>query len=117
MQGPSSQILINEVDIYPAIDGKDATGAYLPTYAPTPTYPAVSCMVEADDMYELVDDQGRITRYFVWYIMTDVRYNLVPRSKIIFVDDGGLTHTMFVEANRGEAERGGAYTIRAVERL
>jgi hypothetical protein len=74
-------------------------------------------MVEADDMYELIDEQQRLTRYFVWYVMTDERYNLVPRSKIIFIDDAGLTHTMFTEANRGEAERGGAYTIRAVERL
>ena len=74
-------------------------------------------MVEADDMYELVDEQNRITRFFVYYIMTGERYNLKPRSKILWTDDGGQLHTMFTEANRGEAERGGAYTIRAVERL
>lgn len=117
MQGPSAAILINEVDIFPSIDGKDEVGGYAPTYAATPTYQAVPCMVEADDMGEIVDDQQRITRLFIWYIMTDQRYNLRPRSKIIFVDDDGLAHTMFSEANRGEAERGGAYTIRAIERL
>lgn len=116
MQSPSAMILINEVDIYQAVDGKDAVGGYAPTY-PALTYQAVPCMVEADDMYELVDEQARITRYFVWYVMTGERYNLKPRSKIIFIDDAGATHTMFSEANRGEAERSGAYTIRAVERL
>ena len=116
MQGPSAAILINEVDIYPAIAGQDVDGGYKVTYAANPTYDSVACMVEADDMYEVLE-QERIVQYLVWYIMTDKRYNLLARSKIIYVDDGGETHTMITEASRGEAERGGVYTIRASERI
>jgi len=119
MQSPSTAILINEVDMYvssPAV-GRDLDGGPKWTYATTPTYRSVPCMLEADDMYELVDDQQRVTQYLVWYIMTGERCNLPARSKIIYVDDAGDTHTLFAEANRGEAERGGAYTIRAVEQL
>jgi hypothetical protein len=117
MPGPSPQILIHTIDLYPAIDGRDSTGGYAPTYAAAPTYQAVDSFVTLIGYDEVEDEQKRLTKLHFYRIMTGERYALTLRSKIIWIDDTSVSHTLFSGANRGEAERSGAYTIRATERL
>lgn len=116
MRSPSSRVLTNRVDVYPAVVGQDPDGAPQFTYAQTPRRAAVPCSVQVGDYEEVEDDQRRVTRYLTYKIMFGSYPFVKPRDKIVWVDRGGVAHTLLVRAARDEAGRGGAFTVRAVER-
>lgn len=66
---------------------------------------------------QIVDDQDRVTQVYEWKIMFASFLGLTPRDQIAFVDGGGVVHTVLFEAIRDNANRGAAFTIKAIERL
>ncbi len=116
MQSPSAQCLINSVDIYSAVLGRDRDGGYQPTY-PSKTYSAVPCSAQQKGIAE-VSDQDRITEVQLWRIMFGFPFPVVKaRDKILYVDFAGTTHTLFVDSSQDNAGRGAALTIQCTERV
>ncbi len=111
-------MLINSVDIYLGIHGQDSDGGYRITYAAAPTYSSVPATVQVGDYVEQFDgEQNRLGQALTYRIMTAQPYAVSARDKILYTDFNGVTHTLMAEANRDEAGRGGAFTIRATETL
>ncbi len=118
VRSPSSRVLINTVDIYRGIQGQDADGGYKLPYASTPTYASIPATVQVGEFIEQFDEQqNRITQALTYRIMTGQPYVVNARDKIVYVDSNNVTHTLQAQANRDEAGRGGAFTIRATETL
>jgi len=117
MRSPSARCLINTVDIYRGVKGQDPDGGYRLTY-PSLTYAGVPCTVQVGEFIEQFDEQqNRMTQALTYRIMTGQPYAVNARDKIVYVDGNGVTHTIMAEANRDEAGRGGAFTIRGSETL
>ncbi len=117
MRSPSARCLINTVDIYRGVQGQDADGGYRLTY-PSVTYASVPCTVQVGEFMEQFDEQqNRITQSLAYRIMTGQPYVVNARDKIVYTDTNGVTHELQAQANRDEAGRGGAFTIRATETL
>ena len=116
MLSPSSMVLINRCDIYPAVTGRDVDGGTTYTY-PTRTGASVPCSIQAQGVLEIIDDQQRITQLGEYKIMFANQQAVKPRDKIVYVDPLGVMRELFVEAQRDEAGRGAAFTVRATERI
>jgi hypothetical protein len=120
MRSPSSRVLANRVDIYPAVAGQDANGAPQFTYAGSPAS-QVACTMQAGDVEEVVEEdaggQQRITRLLHYRIMFGSPTGVKPRDKIIYTDLAGIVHTLFAHVERDEAGRGAAFTVFAIERI
>lgn len=116
MMPPSSMILVNRIDIYPATAGRDITGGPTWSYATTPAFAAVPCSVQADGFEEDVSDQRvvQITHYKVDFGPSP---RVKPRDKGIWIDNGGTARTLFAEAVRDNAGHNGSFTVRMVERV
>ena len=117
MRSPSARVLINRVDVYVAGPGRDSDGGVQFPYPPAPTMKGVACTVQPGATGEIVDEQQRIAKLTEYKIMFASPINLSPRDKIVWVDAGGVTRTLFVEADRDEAGRGAAFTVHATERV
>ncbi len=110
-------MLINTIDIYRGVKGQDGDGGYKLTY-PAVTYANVPCTVQVGEFVEQFDEQqNRITQALTYRIMTGQPYVVNARDQIVWVDNNNVTHTLQAQANRDEAGRGGAFTIRATETL
>ncbi len=115
MQSPSSQVLINSVDIYSASVGRDQDGGYQPTYSLA--YSSVPCTAQQKGIAE-ISDQDRITEVQLWRIMFGFPFPVVKaRDKVVYVDFSGTTHTLFVDSSQDNAGRGAAFTIQCTERV
>lgn len=114
MRSPSARCLINHVDVYVAVIGRDKDGGTIYTY-PVLTFPSVACTVQAQGFAEVVDDQQRVTKQVDYKIMFAQPMNLQPRAKIIWADSTGSLHYLFYAADRDEAGRGAAFTVHAME--
>ena len=125
MRSPSSRCLINQVDVYPAIDGQDKDGAPQFTYANTPKYQSVPCTVQVGEYEEIVEEstslgdagQQRLTRLLHYRIMFGSYVSGLSRAKITWIDNNRVLHILITQAGRDEAGRGAAFTVKAVERL
>lgn len=117
MRSPSAKVLRNRCDIYPSTPGRDADGGVQFPYAATPQFSQVPCTAQAITFAEVEDQANRITQVTEWKIIFGAFIAVSPRDKLIFADGGDVLHTAFVEASRDEANRGAAFTIRAVERV
>ncbi len=118
MRSPSGRVLINSIDIYVGVKGQDPDGGYKLTYPSTPTYAAIPCTVQVGEYVEQFDvQQNRMTQSLTYRIMTGQPYAIKARDQIKWTDNAGVVHTLMTEANRDEAGRGGAFTIRATETL
>jgi hypothetical protein len=119
MRSPSIRVRKNSVDIYNALPSPQADGVGGPvwTYPPTPSCRGVRCTAQAGSIAEVVDDQDRVTRVIEWKMMFASQQVIKPRDKIIYVDAGCVTHTIYVEIQRDEAGRGGAFTVHLIERI
>jgi hypothetical protein len=123
MLSPSPFVLANRVDVYPALGPtstaaqSDTIGGPLWIYAAIPTYFQVPCTAQAREFDEIIDAQERVTRIAYWKLMFANPLNVKPRDKIIYKTVRGYVHTLFVAAERDEAGRDAAFTIKCVERI
>ena len=121
MRSPSARCLINAVDIYVGTEGRDLNAGPKEIHPATPTFAGVPCTVQVGAYREEpatdADGQDRVTQLLEYRIMFGQNYAVTARDKIIYVDSSGISHTLFVQAQRDEAGRGAAFTIRADERL
>jgi hypothetical protein len=119
MRGPSARVRRNAVDIYQALDTPVAgsSGGPVYFYAATPNFPGVRCTAQAIGLREGVDEQNRVTVFVDWLLMFSRDQQVDARDMIIFVDQYNVSHTMFVETERDNASRGGAFTVRALEKV
>lgn len=118
MRSPSARVLINTVDIYRGIQGQDADGGYRLTFDSAPTYAKEPATVQVGEFMEQFDEQqNRITQSLTYHIMTARACVVNARDKIVYTDTNGVTHELQAQANRDEAGRGAAFTIRATETL
>ena len=115
MRSPSPRVLINAVDIYPAIIGQDAEGAPTYTYAGAAARRDVPCSVQYLGTGEDVATFGRVTVVNLYDVMFGADPGLAPRTRLIWRGEG-RARTLFVQASPpSEAGRGSAWVVRAVE--
>jgi len=115
MRGPSARILKQTCSIHAATSAQDGGGGHRPTYAAAPTSAGVPCSAQPNGFAE-VWDQGQLSVHVSWRLFFATPVLVRPRDMIVFRDDAGITHTVYAEASRDEAGRGGCYSIRATER-
>jgi hypothetical protein len=115
MRSPSLRVLKQSCDIYPATAGQDRGGRFQPSYATSPTYRGVPCTAQPG-VYVETFDQGAAIKLREWRLMLGRSVTVKQRDRIVFADPAGITHTVYVEADRDEAGRGAAYSIRCTER-
>ena len=119
MRKPSSRILDRCCDIYAPIDGgtQDTIGGPTWNYPSTPTAARVPCTAQVMEYEEIEDAQERVTQITHWKIMFGSYQAVAPRAMILYTDRAGVLHTLIVNAQRDNADRGSAYTVRATERV
>jgi hypothetical protein len=119
MRGPSARVTINRVDIYNALKSPqaDSNGGPVWTYPSVPTFTQVHCTVQAVGLSEGVDAQERVTQFVEWLLMFNANQPVKARDQIIYRDKAGVTHTIFVETLKDNASRGGAFTVRGLEKV
>jgi hypothetical protein len=117
MRSPSSRACNSTIAVYPEIQSQDPDGAPIFLYSQTPMVAALPASVQLMEYEEVVDEQNRVARIGHYKILIKSYPHQIPRSKIVWVDNGGVTRTLFSEAARDEAGRGGAFTVRASERI
>ncbi len=116
MRSPSARVLDNRIDIYVETFGRDVDGGTQYAYPAAPTYSQVPSTVQPSAT-EIIDDQNRVTRIVTYLIILGVPLALTTRSKILWKDRLGVTHTIIYEADRDNAGRGAAFTFYGVERI
>ncbi len=117
MNAPSSWVLANAVNLYSAASTQDAVGGFVPVYPLVPTQADIPASVQYTGTEQQVDEQGRITTVNVYMIFFGAVVPLKPRDLITWAD-GSVTRSLFVQTiPPSEAGRGGAFTVRAIEKL
>jgi len=117
MMTPSAMVLINCIDIYPAVGSQDAVYGYAPSYAQTPSQKGIACSVQYTGVQEVVTELDRITQVDTYTIIFGINPGVKPRDKIVWTE-GGITRTLVVQGNPpSEAGRGGPWTIRCIEKI
>ncbi len=94
-----------------------ASGGPAYVYPSVPTYADVRCTAQAMGLREVVDEQARVTVFVEWLFMFAEDIQVSPRDMIMFTDQAGVTHQIFVETQRDNAGRNAAYTIRGAEKV
>jgi hypothetical protein len=119
MRGPSARVRDNFVDIYQAnqLPQADTNSGPLWTYPPIPTFRRVSCTAQAIGLRMDVDDQERVIQFTEWLFMFNILILVSAKDMIIFKDSADGVHTVFVETEKDNAGRGGAFTIRGLEKI
>jgi hypothetical protein len=119
VRSPSARALDNTIDIYAALDtpASEGIGGPVWNYPPTPTYARVPCTAQPVEYEEITDAQERVTQVVHWKLIFASQQMIDPKDKFIFVDKSGVSHTLFVNAQRDNASRGAAFTVKAVERI
>ncbi len=117
MRSPSSRVLINRVDLYVGANARDPDGGFTQINTLIPTSSDMACSVQYTGTQETIDAQNRITNQNVYMIMFGQPVVLTPRDLIVW-NDGTTQRMLFTQGvPPSEAGRGGAFTIRAVERI
>ncbi len=117
MRSPSSQILINTIDIFVGAVTRDSDGGPAKAPSGTPTFSGIPCTVQYNGTAETVDAQNRVTNVNTYMIMFGSQVIVTVRDLIRWVE-GPVTHLLYVEATPpSEAGRGGGpFTLRAIEK-
>lgn len=116
MRSPSSRVLNQRCDVYVPTTTQDRSGGYVPVYPTNPTYSEVPCSAQPGGFVEEFD-QGVLVQRKEWRLILRDALSVAPRTKIVVTDSARVTHTLYVLAERDEAGRGAAYSIKAVERI
>lgn len=114
MMGPSSWVLANTCDIYPATIGQDIEGGATFVYPASPSA-QLACSAQPNEVVETIGDD-RMTRETTWRIMFGAPTGIKNRDMIIITDDAGVRHTAFAHIEQNQAGRGSAYVVYAVEK-
>jgi hypothetical protein len=117
MRSPSARGLINRVDLYRFVptQDEDAGVAANPYGAPFAT--SVPCSVQpALPTRELDDNAAKLVDKTTYDVMFATNYSLALEDKIVWVDNVGVTHKLFVRGNADQAGRGGAFVASCEER-
>ena len=115
MRQPSSRIIRQSCQVYPATRGQDTTGGVQYTY-PIAASMGLRCSAQPHE-YEEIYENDRITQVRHWRLMFTSDPGVKPRDMLVWTDHASLTHTGYVQTSRDEAGRGLAYTVRAIEKL
>lgn len=116
MRKPSNRVLIQTCQIYVPRPTQDRSGGYVPSYPASPTYRDVPCSAQPGGFTEEFD-QGVLVQRKEWRLILKDGYRVANRTKIVFTDAANVSHTLYVMADRDEAGRGAAYSIKAIERI
>jgi len=128
MRSPSGRVLRDTINIYyaggvgfaglaNAPNYTTADGGYSPTYSPSPNVVNFPCSVQYRDQSEgVVDELNRVTEIRTYSILCGSDPQVDPRDMIVYVDNSGNPHTLFVEASNDQAGRGSCWRIKATER-
>jgi hypothetical protein len=128
MRKPSGRVLRDTVNIYysggvgfaglantPNLITAD--GGYSPLYNMTPSVANFPCSVQYTEASEgVMDELNRLTEIRRYSILCGTDPEVDPRDMILYVDNSGNPHTLFVEASNDQAGRGGCWRIKATER-
>lgn len=128
MRKPSGRIMRDTIDIYYAggvgyanlANSPNTTGAdggYSPAFGATPDTQGFPCTVQFQQESEgIIDELNRVTEIRRYAILCGSDPEVDPRDMIIFKDNSGNQHTLYVEASNDQAGRGSCWRIQATER-
>lgn len=128
MRSPSGRVLRDTIDIYYAGGAKFAglanapnlttqDGGYSPGFNTTPNISGFPCSVQYRNQSEgTTEELNRVTEVREYSILCGSDPQVDPRDQILYVDNSGNPHTLYVEASNDQAGRGGCWRIKAVER-
>ena len=127
MRKPSSRITRDTIDIYyaggikyagiangPNLVGPD--GGYAPSFNTTPNVSDFQCSVQYQKASEATDELSRTTELRTYSIICGTDPEVGPRDLIIYVDNTGVLHNLYVEASNDQAGRGSCWRVTATER-
>jgi hypothetical protein len=128
MRRPSGRVLRDTIDIYYAggigysglansQNTTTADGGYSPAYNATPSISDFPCSVQYDGAAEgVMDELNRVTEIRRYAILCGQDPLVDARDMLVYVDNSGDSHTLFVEASNDQAGRGSCWRIQATER-
>jgi hypothetical protein len=116
MRNPSARVMKDTINIYYAISGTTADGGYAPSYHAQPNVTMQVATVQYKKTEKIVDELNRITEYRVYAILCPNDPAVNPEDMILYVDNSGITHTLYVLASNDQAGRGSCWRIQAAER-
>lgn len=116
MRSPSSRVLANVADIYPATVGQDSEGGATWSYPAVPTQRQQPCSAQPVAVRETLENE-RITLERDWEITFGETTSVSPRDKLVVTDRLGVQHVIFAHAEQDQAGRGAAFVVFGVEKL
>jgi len=93
-----------------------ADGGYAPIYATTANILNLPCTVQYTGVEKTVDELNRITELRHYAILCQSDPGTDPDDMLVYVDNSGISHTLFVNATNDQAGRGSCWRIQATER-
>lgn len=118
MRSPSARVLANYVSLYRFTPPVDADGAVQGDDAAYTTViaNAVKCSVQPQSP-DRMTDQERMSAKSVWLIIFASDPGVRLNDRVTWVDTAGTTRKLIVTLARDLAGRGGAWEVRAEERV
>src|SRR4051812_28349522 len=111
MRSPSARVLSNTVDLYRFAGTQDADAGVAADPYGAALATSVPCSVQPGDPTRYVDEAlGRIVEKTPYHVFFAADPALESDDKIVWVDDAGTTHNLFVSGTANEAGRGGAFS-------
>ncbi|SIN70098.1 hypothetical protein SAMN05444166_0234 [Singulisphaera sp. GP187] len=117
MRSPSARSLPNRVALFrfSPTQNEDAgvdANSYGAAFATD-----VPCSVQPAEPERFLDnDTARLIQKTRWNVLFRDNYSLVADDKIVWADDVGVNHHLFVHGNADQAGRGAAFVVSCEER-
>lgn len=116
MRTPSPRALSNRVSLYRADVAQDEDGGETMSYALFAT--DVPCSVQPADPERFLDPAtGRLIQKTMYSVMFSADHSLKVNDKIVWVDNAGASHNLYVHGSADQAGRGACFVVSTEERL
>ncbi|WP_406699234.1 hypothetical protein V5E97_10190 [Singulisphaera sp. Ch08] len=117
MRSPSSRCLVNRVSLYRFAPTQDADAGVAADSYGDAFATDIPCSVQPAAPARFLDnDAARLTEKTHFDVMFAANYELVADDKIVWVDEAGVSHNLFVHGNADQAGRGAAFVVGCEER-
>lgn len=118
MRKPSARALTNRVTLYRYAPAQDAEGGVAANPYGEPLAADVPCSVQPSEPMRYVDQTtGRLVQKTVHDVFFRDDHALAADDKIVWVDNAGVTHNLFVLGSTDQAGKGGCFMVSTEERL
>ena len=117
MRKPSPRCLPNRVALYRFTPAQDEDAGVQSSSYPSAFAADVPCSVQPDSPTRFFDPiTSRLIEQTRYHVMFVENFSLVADDKIVWVDDAGVSHSLFVHGQADQAGRAAAYIVSCEER-